>query len=53
MPNNNHRMLENNQAQMILQNMVEAGRIGLFSWDFENQHFDVMETFTGKSFNEV
>lgn len=53
MPFNDEGMLDNDQAKIILQNMVDAGRAGLFSWDIDKNRFQVMETFTGKTFNQI
>lgn len=46
-------MLDNDYAKIILQNLVEAGRAGIFKWDIDNQIFEVMETITGKEFENL
>ena len=53
MPLNDEGMLDNDQAKMILQKMVDAGRAGVFTWDIDKNRFRVMETFTGRTFDEI
>ena len=53
MPLNDEGMLDNDQAKMILQKMVDAGRAGVFTWDIDKNRFRVMETFTGRTFDQI
>lgn len=53
MPFNEKGMLDNNQAAIILQSMIDAGRAGLFSWDLNSQTVKVMETITGREFKNI
>ena len=53
MPLNDEGMLDNDQAKMILQKMVGAGRAGVFTWDIDKNRFRVMETFTGRTFDQI
>ena len=53
MPLNDEGMLDNDQAKMILQKMVDAERAAVFTWDIDKNRFRVMETFTGRSFDEI
>ena len=41
MPLNDEGMLDNDQAKMILQKMVDAGRAGVFTWDIDKNRFRI------------
>lgn len=53
MPINDEGMLGNNQAKKILQNIIEDGRAGVFSWDIDNRKFVLMEKITGREFENI
>lgn len=53
MPFEENGLLDNDQAKMMLQNMVNARRVGLFSWAIDNDTFQVMELLTGRTFDHV
>lgn len=53
MPFDDKGMLDNDQAKIMLQNMIKVGRAGLFSWNIDDDQFHVMETFTGRTFEHV
>ena len=53
MPINDEGMLGSNQAKTILQNIIEAGIAGLFSWDIDNHEFVFTEKITGRDFGKI
>lgn len=41
------------EAEKMLQSIVDTKSVGLFSWDIENGTFEILETITGRTFHQV